>query len=89
MRIINLFACGALTLATCAAATSPPAVDTIETIGRHPELSQFRALLGEQSFASNARISLIAPVDGSCDANAMHELTTGTKANRELSLIHI
>lgn len=83
MRIITLFAWGALTLSTGAAATSPPAVDTIETIGRHPELSQFRALLGEQTFAPNARISLIAPVDGSCDANAMHELTTGMKASRQ------
>lgn len=81
-RIITLCASGALTLATTAAATSPPAVDTVETIRRHPELSEFRALLGEQSFAPNDRVSLIAPVDGSCH-NRMHELAVGTEANRK------
>lgn len=83
MRIITLCACSALTLATTAAATSPPAVDTIETIRRHLELSQFRALLGEQSFAPTARISLIAPIDESCDVNVMREITLGKEANRK------
>jgi len=83
MRIITLCACSALTLARTAAATSPPAVGTIETIGRHPELSQFRALVGEESFPPNARISLIAPVNESCDVDVMRELTVGKEANRK------
>ncbi|WP_369929284.1 hypothetical protein [Xanthomonas sp. NCPPB 2632] len=88
MRLITLCACSALTLATTAEATSPPAVDTIETISRHPELSQFRTLLGEQSFSPNARISLIAPVNDSCEANSMHELTVGAKADRQAFIEH-
>lgn len=82
-RIITLCGYGALILATTAAATSPPAVGTVETIRRHPELSEFRALLGEQSFAPNDRVSLIAPVDGSCDINTVHDLAVGRKDNRK------
>lgn len=83
MRAKIFAACSLLILAGAATATSPPAVDTAETIARNPTLTQFRALLGDKSFDLHARISLIAPVDGTCAGDALNAVATGPADKRE------
>lgn len=83
MRTRIFFACSLLIVSGAATATSPPAVDTVETIARNPTLTQFRALLGDKSFDLHTRTSLIAPVDGTCAGGALNALATGPADKRE------